>query len=164
MKLIEIAAVGQNRELGLQGDMPWKRALKQDLRYFQNVTRDHAMVMGRKTFESLPGLLPGRKHIVMTRSPLEPQEQLEVVSSLEEFLDRYQSSEETLYVIGGASLYEQFLPLCQEVLLTEIESAFPADTWFPSLDPALFERQVLEELEDGGYSCRRVRYVRKEDV
>lgn len=85
MKLIAIAAIGKNWELGLNGDMPWKRALKTDLRFFKKVTMGHPVLMGRKTFETLPGVLPGRTNIVITTHQLEPSDNLITYSSLEAF-------------------------------------------------------------------------------
>lgn len=163
MKLIEIAAVGKNGELGYHGDMPWKRSLKNDLKFFRDQTRNHAMVMGRRTFESLPGLLPRRKHIVITTSDMSealakyPRD-LEVFSSLEDFERAYSQSEETIYVIGGGSLYSQLLEKSDMLLLTEIDAEFEADTWFPDFNRDLYTREVLDEQIDGGYQTRHVRW------
>lgn len=162
MKLMMIAAIGKNRELGLQGDMPWKRALKQDLMFFRKITDGHAMVMGRKTFESLPKMLPGRKHIVITTSKMEPKENLEVFGSIDEFLNAYQQSDQTIFVIGGGSIYQQMLDVCQGMYLTFIDSEFDADTWFPSWKEKEFTSTVLDHVEENGYSYSHV-YLKRND-
>ncbi|MGM9960526.1 MAG: dihydrofolate reductase [Allobaculum sp.] len=162
MKLFMIAAIGKNRELGLNGDMPWQRALKEDLRFFRKTTAGHTMVMGRKTFESLPGLLPGRKHIVITRSGMEEQENLEVFPSIEAFKDAYKDCDETIFVIGGGSVYKQFADECDGMYLTLIDDEFEADTWFPEWNDEEFEAEELDVIEENGYSYRHVLFTRKD--
>lgn len=161
MKLYLIAATGKNRELGWKGDMPWKRALKKDLQFFRRTTAGHPMVMGRKTFESLPGMLPDRKHLVITSSSLPPAESLQTYSSLEAFENDWKDTEETLFCIGGGSLYEQLLPKADGLILTEIDQSFKADTWFPAFDPSRYTRAVLDEVEENGYTYRHVLYSRR---
>lgn len=162
MKLMMIAAIGKNRELGLQGDMPWKRALKQDLTFFRETTKGHAMVMGRKTFESLPKMLPGRKHIVITTSQMKPQENLEVFNSIDAFLQAYQDTDQTIFVIGGGSIYQQMLDACAGMYLTLIDCEFEADTWFPQWDCEQFTSTCLGHVEENGYSYSHVLFTRKE--
>lgn len=161
MKLMMIAAIGKNRELGLQGDMPWKRALKQDLNFFRDTTKGHAMVMGRKTFESLPKMLTGRKHIVITTSQMEPRENLEVYSSIDAFMKVYQECDETVFVIGGGSIYKQMLDACSGMYLTLIDCEFEADTWFPQWNPDEFTTTSLDHIEENGYSYSHVLFKRK---
>lgn len=164
-----IAAVGENRELGWRGDMPWKRALKKDLALFKRQTMGHPLLMGRKTLESLPGLLPGREHYVLTHSDLPPQEHLHIGSDLYTLLEQirkdHESSPEPLVVdvIGGGSLYSQMLERADELILTEIQAPFEADTWFPAFDPEKYEKTVLDQEEDGGYAYRHVLYRRKQN-
>ncbi len=168
-----IAAVGENRELGLQGDMPWKRALKKDLAFFKKQTMGHPLLMGRKTLESLPGLLPGREHYVLSTRELPPREHLHVSDSLESLLQQVRADWQAraeqgtdaplvLDVIGGGSLYAQMLDQADELVLTEIHSAFEADTWFPAFDPSAYERTVLDQQQDGGYEYEHVLYRRPE--
>lgn len=161
MKLVMIAAIGKNRELGLQGDMPWKHALKKDLQFFKKTTLGHPMVMGRKTLESFPGLLPGRLHLVISTSDLKKQDILQPYQSLEAFLEDWQKRKETVYVVGGGSLYHQLLPYADALILTEIDAEFDADTWFPNFDPENYERTVLNQDEEAGYAYEHVCYKRK---
>lgn len=160
MKLTLIAAIGRNRELGLHGDMPWKRSLKKDLKFFRQTTSGHPIVMGRRTFESLPGLLPGRNHLVITTSELAEQEHLKVYDSPESFLKDWKDQDVEVFGIGGGLIYQQLLPHADALLLTEIDQSFEADTWFPDFDPSDYSRQVLDEELDGGYLCRHVLYTR----
>ncbi|MBF0580134.1 dihydrofolate reductase [Erysipelotrichaceae bacterium RD49] len=161
MKLILIAAIGKHNQLGLNGDMPWKRSLSQDLQFFSKTTRNHAMVMGRKTFESLPGLLPGREHLVITTSQMEKQPHLHLYPSLEAFFEDWKESDQTVYVIGGGSIYKQFLPYADELILTEIDQDFDADTWFPAFNSNLYSREILDTVDENGYQYHHVCYRRK---
>ena len=95
MKLTLIAAIGKNRELGKNNDMIWH--LPQDLKFFRKQTSGHTIVMGRKTFESLPGMLPKRHHVVISRSCSDLGEGVEMCSSVEEFLKRYKDVDEDIY-------------------------------------------------------------------
>lgn len=161
MKLAMIAAIGAHNQLGLNGDMPWKRSLSSDLKFFRKTTAHHPMVMGRKTFESLPGLLPGREHLVITSSNLPAQEHLQTYPDLESFLQAWKDSDQTVYVIGGGSIYRQFLPYADELILTQIDSDFDADTWFPQFDASQYGQTLLDTVEENGYTYRHIRYRRK---
>ena len=104
MKLTEIAAIGKNRELGKDNQLIWH--FPQDLKFFKEQTKGHTIVMGRKTFESLPGMLPKRHHIVISKSGAKFPEEVEVFSSIDAFVDAYQTKEEEIFVIGGATIYK----------------------------------------------------------
>lgn len=164
-RLIEIAAVGSRGELGLNGDMPWGRSLKQDLKFFKEQTKGHPVLMGRKTWQSLPGALPGRANIVITRGVIDNPKAL-TFSTLEEGLAALKQIEEEsgndkAFIIGGGSVYAAMIDKCDELLLTEIESTFDADTWFPAFNRDDFERKVLDTIEENGFTYSHVRYVRK---
>ncbi len=135
-----------------------------DLKRFKALTMGHAIVMGRKTFESLPGLLPGRRHIVLTRQrDYDPGSQdVMICHSLSDLLAHLQG-EETYFVIGGASLYEAFLPLADALYLTEIDAVFPADTFFPPIPAGQWQiaaREDHEQTEQNAYTFRFVRYTK----
>ena len=109
MKISMIACVGKNLELGKNNDLIWH--LPNDLKYFKKVTSGHVVVMGKNTFKSLPKILPNRKNIVLTfpdDSEKFPDE-VEVYHSIQEFLEAYKDFPEEIFIIGGASLYKQFL-------------------------------------------------------
>lgn len=172
MRLVEIAATGAGRQLGLNGDMPWGRSLKKDLAFFKEATRGHAMVMGRKTFESLPGLLPGRLHLVITRDPQAfekkhgplDENRIRVYESLEKFFDAWNDCDEDVFVIGGASLYASLLDQSDVLILTQLEEDFPADTWFPEFDVDLYDVKEESTQEDGGYHWTRRIFTKKKQA
>ena len=122
-----ILARAQNGVIGKDGDLPWH--VPADLKRFKSLTMGSAMVMGRKTFDSLPGLLPGRRHIVLTRDPDWQAEGAEVVHSVGEALQLI--GEHKLFVIGGAEIFDLFLPLAQTIELTEILEEVEGDTYVP---------------------------------
>ena len=170
-----IAAVGKGMELGYQGDLVWR--LPEDLKYFKEVTKGKTVLMGYKTFMSLPKLLPGRKHIVLTYKPEDlaaeaaekgcaSAERPEVVpiTELFEFVDKYKGTEEELFIIGGGSVYKQLISEADKLYLTEISADFPeADVYFPSFDKSDFKREVVKKGRDEKYDLAYsfVVYTRK---
>jgi dihydrofolate reductase len=134
--LILIAAVARNGVIGNANALPWH--LPEDLRHFKELTTGHAVIMGRKTWESLPERfrpLPGRRNLVVTRNPAFAASGATVVDSLEAALSKVGAGE-TVFVIGGAELYAHALPLAGRLELTEIDAEFAGDAFFPRLDPA----------------------------
>ncbi|SDZ60168.1 dihydrofolate reductase [Evansella caseinilytica] len=126
-----IAAMGENHVIGLEGRMPWH--LPNDLKFFKRVTSGHAVVMGRKTFVSLGKPLPGRRNIVVTRDRTFSPAGVEVIHSLEKIKDVRDTVEE-VFVIGGATLYNEMLPFAEKIYLTIIHEKFAGDTLFPKLN------------------------------
>ena len=110
--------------------MPWH--LPADLRHFKQMTKGRPMIMGRKTFDSLPGLLDGRRHIVLTRDTAWEEEGAEVVHSVEEALKRANGPH--VCVIGGAEIYNLFLPIADRIELTEIAASPEGDAVVPAFD------------------------------
>lgn len=153
-----IAAIGKNRELGKDNQLIWH--LPKDLKFFRTMTKGHTIVMGRKTFESLPGLLPGRHHIVISRSNPSLPEEVEIFSSIEDFLQAYQESEEEIFVIGGAAIYKQLLPYCERLLLTEIDASYDADVFFPEFDKDKYKRTVLSDIEENDTHYQHIEYLK----
>ena len=126
-----IAAVAQNRALGKDGQLLWH--LPEDMRYFRETTRGKPVIMGRKTWDSLPDAfrpLPGRHNIVISRNPAYDADGATLVGSLEEAVRLTQDDAE-VFVIGGAEIYRQALPLAQRLYLTEVARDFDADAFFP---------------------------------
>jgi dihydrofolate reductase len=111
-----VIARAQNGVIGCDNALPWH--LPEDLKRFKRLTSGTAMIMGRRTFESLPGLLPGRRHIVLTRNPRWRAPGAEVVHGVEEALERLKGERGT--VIGGAEIFELFLPIVDKIELTEV--------------------------------------------
>ena len=131
MSLFLIYARAANGAIGKNGQLPWH--LPADLKRFKALTIGSPMIMGRKTFESLPGLLPGRRHIVLTRRERWDSTGAEVVRSLEEAVAK--AGEGDIAVIGGAAIFDVFMPLAQKVELTEIHRDFDGDVFMPPLGP-----------------------------
>lgn len=154
-----IAAIGKNRELGKDNDLIWH--LPNDLKFFRQVTSNHTIVMGRNTFESLPRMLPNRKHIVLTSRDGLPSE-VEVYRELKQILEKYKDTEEEIFIIGGASIYTQFLEHSSKLYLTEIDAEEEtASVYFPEFDQQQYDREVLQENEDNGISYKHVLYIKK---
>ena len=130
MSLFCIYARAANGAIGKNGQLPWH--LPADLKRFKALTMGQPMIMGRKTFESLPGLLPGRRHIVLTRKERWDSTGAEVVRSVEEAIA---TAGDNAAVIGGAAIFDVFLPLSDRVELTEIHQDFDGDVFMPPLGP-----------------------------
>ena len=120
--------------------MPWH--IPADLRHFKQITKGRPMIMGRKTFDSLPGLLDGRRHIVLTRDAAWEEEGAEVVHSVEAALKRANGPH--VCVIGGTEIFTLFLPLADKIELTEIAATPEGDTVMPSFDKAEWQEVARE--------------------
>ena len=136
-----IAAVARNGIIGRDNKMPWH--LPEDLKHFKTLTMGHPMIMGRKTWESLPGRLPGRPHIVVTRNPAYRADGATVANSLTAAIAAAGDSE-AVFIIGGAELYAQALPLADRLELTEIDAEFEGDTRFPTWDREAWQQTARD--------------------
>ena len=123
-----VAAMGSNRVIGLDGDMPWH--FSEDLKHFKRTTIGGVMIMGRKTFDSIGRPLPGRRSIVITRSADWSHDGVEVAHSLDEALT-LAGSDVAVFVVGGGEIYAQALPRATRLVLTEIDDEPEGDTFFP---------------------------------
>jgi dihydrofolate reductase len=148
-----VVARAANGAIGLGGRLPWR--LPADMKHFKAVTMGTAMVMGRGTFESLPGLLPGRRHIVLTRDSAWRAVGAETARSAEEALAM--AGDEPVSVIGGAEIIELFLPRADAVELTEVHDEPKADTFMPAFDSA--EWQETARKDHSGYSFVRLERI-----
>lgn len=131
LKISMIWAMDEQWLVGKQNRLPWR--LPADLTYFMNVTMGHTIIMGRKTFESFPKPLPGRKSVIITRNEnyIAP-EGCVVVHSMQEAIEHVQASGVAeCFIIGGAEIYKQFLPIADRLYVTRIEGKFDGDTYFP---------------------------------
>lgn len=159
-----IAAVGKNGELGKNGKLIWN--LPSDLKFFSKQTSYHTIVMGRNTFNSLPKILPNRTHFVLATKDEFNKEITEAYFFKEfNFLLRAvleEAKEWDVFIIGGASMYEQFLEYADEIILTEIDACDKnADVYFPTFDKNEYERIHIGFGEDNGIKYEHVKYVRK---
>lgn len=126
-----IAAVADNGVIGLDNQLPWR--LPADLKHFKQLTLGKPIVMGRKTWESLPGLLPQRRHIVVSSNSAYEAEGCEVVHSLEQALAAAGDAPEVM-IIGGARLYAQALPQTRRMYLTLVHAQVEGNVYFPPYD------------------------------
>lgn len=127
MSISFVVAMDCNRAIGLHNQLPWH--LPADLKYFRQLTTDHTVLMGRKTYESIGKPLPNRHNIILTHRSDFVAPGCEIVHSLEEVLPRYVKDE--LFVIGGAEVYRTLLPYATRLYITSIQHSFSADTYFP---------------------------------
>jgi len=125
-----VVAVADNGVIGKDGGMPWH--ISADFRRAKSLTMGKPLVMGRKTFESLPGILPGRRHIVITRDASWQADGAERADSLEQALDLANAPQ--IIVFGGAQIYAQALPLADRIEWTEVHARPEGDTYFPDFD------------------------------
>ncbi|HWH75508.1 MAG TPA: dihydrofolate reductase [Methylibium sp.] len=162
MKLALIAAVARNGAIGLAGTMPWQ--LKADLAHFRRTTMGCPVVMGRKTWDSLPEAfrpLPGRRNVVVTRNAAWRADGAEAAPSLDAALAALADAER-VFLIGGGELYAQALPRADELVLTEIDADFEADTRFPAWDRTAFDEVTREShAGDAAWPYAFVQYRRR---
>lgn len=138
-------AVAKNNVIGINNTLPWH--ISEDLKRFKKITSDKKMIMGRKAFESLPGILPNRKHIIITRNKdfKVASDMVAIEYDLNSLVEKYSKCDEEIFVIGGAEIYEQFLPYVDKIYLTQIEEAFEGDTYFPKINYDEFKPEYTSE-------------------
>lgn len=157
MKLI--VAADQNFAIGRDNKLLCR--IPADMKRFRAITTGHIVVMGRKTYLSIPSRpLPDRTTLVLTSRPQELPE-VRCFSALEDFLAFAKNAEEEIFVCGGSSVYEQLLPYCEKALVTRILHEFEADSWFPDLDTLAGWERVNETecVETNGFRIKFVDYV-----
>jgi len=164
LELAAIVAVAENGIIGRDGEMPWH--VPEDLAHFKSHTMDHPVIMGRVTYEGiLEGLgepLPGRTSIVLTSRNFETPANVVVVSSLEEAISaaervaRDRHDTDRVYVAGGATVYEQLLPVLDRLVLTEIRDRPAGDTSFPEWDRTAWTEVAREDHDEFAF----LEYVR----
>ena len=156
-----IAAVARNRAIGKDNQLLWH--LPEDMRHFRETTRGKPVVMGRKTWESLPEKfrpLPGRQNIVVSRDPAYKAHGADLAGSLEGALALAGGAEE-VFVIGGEQLYRAALPFADRLYLTEVELEPEADAFFPELNPAVWQEVERRTSGESMPACTFVVYVRR---
>lgn len=151
-----IAAIGKNNELGANGDLVFH--IKDDMKYFRETTKGHKVVMGRKTWESLPGKLKDRTNIVISRHDVEGAD--EHISDIESFITKNQDTDEEIFVIGGGSIYAAFLPYAKNLYLTEVNSAANADVFFPDFDKSQYKKSIIKKGSENGIEYTFVKYTK----
>jgi dihydrofolate reductase len=159
-----IVAQAKNRIIGKANDLPWY--LPADLRHFKELTTGHTVIMGRKTYESivsrLGGPLPERINIVLTRGVGFLTPGAEIVNSIDEVLREVDQHKE-VFIIGGASVYEQAMPYADKIYLTDVHADIDGDTYFPEINPEQWQetsREVHHADERNAYDYDFVVYER----
>ena len=155
-----IAAVGKNLELGKNNQLIWH--FREDMKFFKEQTMGRPIVMGRKTLESLPKLLPGRKHIVLTSKNDIINPEIIVIHSLDALLEYINNYQDKVMVIGGASVYQAMLRYAEELILTEIDAEDKeADAYFPTFNKEEWDTYLLSNHEDHNISYKHLVYKRR---
>ena len=140
----------KNRVIGKDNSLPWH--IPEDLKNFKELTTENAVIMGRKTWESIPEKfrpLPNRNNIVISRN-MNSLEGIDVCSSVEEALEKAKSYDKEIFIIGGSSIYEQFLPLTDKMYISYLKEEYAGDTYFPNFnkeDWEIIERKDFAEFE-----------------
>jgi len=140
-----IVAMAKNRVIGRKGELPWH--LPSDLQRFKQLTMGHTLVMGRRTFESIGRVLPGRRTIVLSRDPDYSAADCAVATNIKTALQLASPAEE-LFICGGADIYRQTLPLVEKIYLTELDVEIEGDRHFPTVSSREFEIIQTLQIED----------------
>lgn len=151
MEVVLVAAVAENGVIGADGDMPWHYPA--DLAHFKETTTGHPVILGRRTYESIvaaiDGPLPDRTNVVLSGRELALPDGAVRAGSVEAALERAEATgSDVAYVVGGATVYEQFLPRADRLVVTEIPESPDGDTFFPEFDPETW-RETEREERDG---------------
>jgi len=158
MEIAIIVAMTPQGLIGKDNQIPWH--LPADLQRFKQITMGHPIIMGRKTFESLPGLLPGRQHIVLTRNPNYAAEGCVVVSNWAQIEILVEGK---AFVIGGADIYNYALPIAQYLYTTIVHAELEGDTYFPEWNKQEWqevERELRGKDEKNKFDVDNIQYIR----
>lgn len=142
-----IACISKDLGLGKDGRLLWN--IPEDMKFFRETTSGSTVVMGRKTYESIGRPLPNRRNIVLGQKPESSPENLEWCSSEAELRKLLATIDGEIFIIGGASLYQMFINEADRLLLTEVDAAKPADTFFPEFNRELFRAKTLQTGKTG---------------
>ncbi|MGJ3258428.1 MAG: dihydrofolate reductase [Rhodospirillales bacterium] len=143
MEIVLVVAMSENRVIGRDGDLPWK--ISADLKHFKKVTMGHPVIMGRKTWESLPFPLPGRRNVVITRAEDAAFEGAETVTTIEGALEMCRRDDaEKAMIIGGGEIFAELMRDADVIELTEVHADVDGDTLFPEIDTAEWEESFRE--------------------
>ena len=150
--------IGKNNELGKDNNLIWH--LPNDLKFFKETTTGKTIIIGRRTFESLPRMLPNRHHIVLSSSEDFPEE-VTVYKTLEELLEDLKEKDEEMFIIGGASIYNAFYNIANKMYLTLIDSeCTDADVFFPDYNEIEWKKTILKECEENNIKYKHVLFER----
>jgi dihydrofolate reductase len=148
-KLTIVVAIDAQRGIGVNNQLPWH--LKEDLQHFKRITSGHPIIMGRKTFDSIGRPLPNRRNIVVTRNPNWRHEGVDAVTSVDAALKL--AGEGEAFLIGGAQIFADALPLTDRLIVTEIDKVFACDTFFPEIDAQQWKEVARERHHSDENEC-----------
>ena len=138
-----IVAISKNNVIGKDNKLLWN--IPEDLKHFKEITLNSKIIMGRKTFESLPGILPERQHIILTKNKNYKvnSKEVKIVYDFKTIISDFYDSDEEVFIIGGGEIYNLFINYCKKLYLTKIDAIFNGDTFFPNFDLNKFT--IVEE-------------------
>lgn len=140
-----IACIGKNNELGKGNQLVFH--IKDDMKFFRETTKGHTVVMGRKTWESLPGKLKDRTNIVLSSRNFDGPDL--IVHDIDQFIKDHQHTDEEIFIIGGGSIYGAFFPYTTTLYLTEVDATAPSTTvFFPSFDKSKYTKTLIKKGKD----------------
>lgn len=157
-KIIIIAAIGKNLELGKNNELIWH--FKEDMKFFKENTINHKIVMGYNTFKSLPSMLKNREHIILTTKDIniDNAKVFHDFPTLQKYLHEL---DEDVYIIGGASIYKLFIEYADILMLTEIDAkCIDASVYFPKFNKENYEVELLKQNEENGIKYNFMKYRR----
>lgn len=154
-----IVATDSDNGIGIHNTLPWR--LPEDLAHFKRTTSGYPIIMGRKTFDSIGRPLPGRRNIVITRNPVWAHAGVDMVSSLQEAAALVAGGD--AFIIGGAQIYAESLPMATRLIVTEIGKRFDCDAFFPAIDPNIWKETERERhhADNGEFDYAFVTYERR---
>lgn len=146
-----IVAMDPHNGIGLDGKLPWH--IKEDLKLFKEKTLNHKIIMGRKTFESIGKPLPNRDNYVVTRNAqLQSLDNINIIHNFEEFLKTNENSDEEIFVIGGAEIYQIALPYAKRLAISRVNKTYTCDTFFPLFNLQKYKEVESKEFDDFKFS------------
>ena len=152
-----ISAIAKNNAIGKDNDLVFH--IKEDMKFFRETTRNHTVIMGKKTWESLPGKLKDRKNLVISHTEVEGADG--TITDLDKYIEENKESDEEIFVIGGGSIYKYMLPHSKYLYLTEVDAEPEADTYFPEFDRKSYKKETLKTGTAGDLKFEINRYEHK---
>lgn len=163
MRISFLAAVAANGVIGRDNALPWH--LSNDLKRLKTLTMGHHVIMGRKTFDEIGRKpLPGRPHVIISRSAIDPQENVVGVRSIDEAMASIPSSEDEVFILGGGEIFRQMMPRATRMYITQVHGEVSGDTYFPDFDDVnewrLIDREAFEADAKNDYPYSFLTYDR----
>ena len=152
-----ISAIAKNNAIGKDNDLVFH--IKEDMKFFRETTRNHTVIMGKKTWESLPGKLKDRKNLVISHTEVEDADG--TITDLDKYIEENKETDEEIFVIGGGSIYKYMLPHSKYLYLTEVDAEPEADIYFPEFDRKNYKKETLKTGTAGDLKFEINRYEHK---